>query len=76
MDEQIRNTAFDKNIIGINQDYIVKVRKDVLRETNGPMLRYGIQFLDNNRIILPRMKNDWPDQDRLKMRFETFLKAI
>ena len=49
---------------------------DILIETDGPMLRYGIQFLDNKRIILPRRKNDWPDQDRLKRRFDSFMNAI
>lgn len=65
-----------KNIIGINPDYIVKVREDVLIETDGPMLKYGIQSLNNSRLILPSRKNDWPDQDRLKLRFEMFLKAV
>jgi putative restriction endonuclease len=85
MDDEIRNglalckihhAAFDKNIIGINPDYQIKVRKDILLETDGPMLKYGIQYLENHKIILPKSKKNWPDRDRLKIRFDTFLKAI
>jgi putative restriction endonuclease len=73
---KIHHAAFDKNIIGINPDYIVKVREDILAEIDGPMLKYGIQSLNGNKLLLPSRKIDWPDQDRLKMRYELFLKAV
>jgi putative restriction endonuclease len=73
---KIHHAAFDKNILGINQDYQIKVRKDVLSETDGPMLKYGIQYLENNKIILPNNKKNWPDRRRLEVRFEGFLRAI
>jgi putative restriction endonuclease len=72
VDDQIRNAAFDKNIIGINPDYQIKVRKDILEEIDGPMLKYGIQFLENGKMILPKIKNNWPDRERLEMRFFIF----
>jgi putative restriction endonuclease len=67
VDDQIRNAAFDKNIIGINPDYQIKVRKDILEEIDGPMLKYGIQFLENGKMILPKIKNNWPDRERLEI---------
>jgi putative restriction endonuclease len=70
---KIHHAAFDKNILGITPDYIIKVREDVLEEIDGPMLKYGLQSLENNKIILPRNKNFWPDRDRLAMRFEQFI---
>lgn len=73
---KIHHAAFDANILGINPDYYISVRKDVLEEIDGPMLKYGIQSLDQQRIILPRRKADWPDRDRLEMRFSEFLKAV
>jgi hypothetical protein len=39
------------------------------------MLKYGIQLLDNNSLILPKDKRNYPDKDRLSTRFEQFLKA-
>ncbi len=72
---KIHHAAFDKYIIGINPDYKVKVRKDILEEVDGPMLKYGLQSLDNNYLILPNHKTDWPDKERLDIRFKGFLKA-
>jgi putative restriction endonuclease len=72
---KIHHAAFDKNIIGINPDYQIKVRQDILEETDGPMLKYGIQFLENNKLILPRHKEHWPDRERLNRRFIEFTKA-
>jgi putative restriction endonuclease len=72
---KIHHAAFDNNFIGINPDYIIKIRADLLTETDGPMLRYGIQYLNNSRLILPADKRNWPDKTRLDIRFSTFLKA-
>lgn len=73
---KIHHAAYDKNILGISPDYIIKVRTDVLEEIDGPMLKYGIQSLNSKRIILPRRSDDWPDQERLQIRYENFLKAV
>lgn len=72
---KIHHSAFDQNIIGINPDYKVKVRDDILEEIDGPMLKYGLQSLDNSKLILPRNIKDYPDRDRLDFRFNQFLKA-
>ncbi len=69
---KIHHAAFDKHILGITPDFIIKVRQDVLEETDGPMLKYGIQSLNNAHIILPASKRDWPDRDRLGQRFADF----
>ena len=69
---KIHHAAFDKNIIGISPDYTIKVREDILLETDGPMLKHGIQELDNNKLILPYHKKDWPDPERLEERFNSF----
>jgi len=73
---KIHHAAFDQNILGINPDYIIKVRKDILEEIDGPMLKYGIQSLENQAIYLPYNKNNWPDKFRLEERFDLFLKAV
>lgn len=73
---KIHHAAFDHNIIGINPDYQVIVRQDILEEIDGPMLKYGLQSLNNNQLILPSHKHDWPDRNRLEIRFDAFLKAV
>ena len=72
---KIHHAAFDHNIIGINPDYQVLVRQDILEEIDGPMLKYGLQSLNNSRLILPSHRRDWPDKVRLEKRFVVFLRA-
>ncbi len=69
---KIHHAAFDSNILGINPDYIIHVRGDVLEEHDGPMLKHGLQELHDHKIILPRHKSDWPDRERLEWRHEEF----
>ena len=73
---KIHHAAFDNNIIGITPDYIIKIRQDILEEIDGPMLKYGIQALENQRISLPRHKKYWPDRDRLDRRYDKFKNVV
>lgn len=73
---KIHHSTFDQNIIGINPDYIIEVRGDILKEIDGPMLKYGIQEMHGNRIILPHSSAKRPDRDFLAKRFERFRKAV
>lgn len=72
---KIHHAAFDANIIGVTPEYVIKVREDILLEIDGPMLKHGIQELQNQKIILPNHKNLWPDRDRLSIRFDKFRQA-
>jgi putative restriction endonuclease len=72
---KIHHAAFDNNIVGVNPDYKIIVREDILEEIDGPMLKYGIQDMHEHSIILPNRKKDWPDSERLDLRFNNFLKA-
>ena len=73
---KIHHAAYDMHIPGITSDYIIKVRSDILNETDGPKLKYGIQSLENNKIFLPASRKDWPGKDRLQQCYENFLKAV
>jgi putative restriction endonuclease len=72
---KIHHAAFDSNILGINPNYIIEIRGDVLKEHDGPMLKHGLQELNGQKIILPRSKKDWPDKERLDWRHEEFRRA-
>jgi len=72
---KIHHAAYDQNIIGINPDYIINVREDILEEIDGPMLKYGLQETNNQRLILPRKRNLYPNRDYLAQRFDNFSKA-
>jgi putative restriction endonuclease len=70
---KIHHAAYDNNIIGITPDYIIKVQEHILKETDGPMLKYGLQSLENKKLYLPKTKSDYPDKDRLARRYELFV---
>lgn len=72
---KIHHAAFDQNIIGITPDYIVKIREDILREVNGPMLKHGLQGFNDKKIYFPKGNNS-PNRDFLSIRYDKFRNAI
>ena len=58
--------------MGISQDYIVHINDRLLAETDGPMLKHGLQEMHGQTLTVPRNKLSWPDPDRLRVRFATF----
>ncbi|MFH5830991.1 HNH endonuclease [Halalkalibaculum sp. DA384] len=73
---KIHHAAFDKHILGVTPDYEIKVKDEVLREEDGPMLLHGIQELQDKKLILPRSKKAWPNQEFLEWRYQEFKDKI
>jgi putative restriction endonuclease len=69
---KIHHTAYDINILGIDPEYRVHVRPDVLAESDGPMLEHGIKGMDNRSLWVPPHLDERPDPKRLAQRFEEF----
>ncbi|WP_419664171.1 HNH endonuclease [Desulfosarcina variabilis] len=69
---KLHHAAFDRSIIGIRPDYIIEVREDVRDETDGPMLKHGLQGMHNQQIIIPKTKSLRPSPDLLERRWERF----
>jgi putative restriction endonuclease len=72
---RLHHGAFDRYFIGIRPDYTVEVRRSILEETDGPMLRHGLQGAHNQRIWTPRSAERKPNPDLLERRYERFRKA-
>lgn len=72
---KIHHAAYDNHFIGITPDYSIKVRADILQESDGPMLKYGLQAMEGNQLILPHNLRDYPDRERLERRYKIFLSA-
>ncbi len=72
---KIHHAAYDANIVGVDPDYRVHVRRDVLEEHDGPMLRHGLQELQGQSIAKPPLKLHWPRKEYLEERFERFRAA-
>lgn len=69
---KIHHAAFDQNLLGIRPDLVVEVRRDILLEVDGPMLKYGIQDMDGVRLSAPRATKARPDAEILEVRYEIF----
>ncbi|MDD5694065.1 MAG: HNH endonuclease [Bacteroidales bacterium] len=72
---KIHHAAFDKFILGVSPDYIIKVRSDILDEDDGPMLLHGLKEMHNQRIQLPRKNDQQPNREFLERRFERSMKV-
>ena len=68
---KIHHSAFDSNLIGINPDYRLHVSERLLSQNDGPMLE-SFKQLNGNKLRLPTRLIDYPDRDRLAVRFEEF----
>lgn len=72
---KLHHAAFDRNILGIRPDLIVEVRRDILEETDGPMLQHGLQEIAGDPISVPRSARLRPRADFLEERYALFRKA-
>ena len=71
---KIHHAAFDAHLIGIDPDYRVHVSDRLLSRNDGPMLE-ALKHLHHGRLYLPARARDYPDRDRLALRFEAFKAA-
>ena len=71
----IHHLAYDRNLMGIDPDGVVHIAGKLLEQTDGPMLREGLQGFHGSPITLPRREPDRPDRLRLASRFERFART-
>lgn len=72
---KIHHAAYDQNILGVRPDLAVEVRRDILEEVDGPMLRHGLQDMAGLRLTIPRVAAARPDGKALEERYEQFCTA-
>jgi putative restriction endonuclease len=72
---RLHHAAFDRCLIGINTDCVVEVRRDVLEDSDGPMLIHGLQRFHGSALFLPRSAAERPDRQLLEVRYEQFRRA-
>ena len=71
---KIHHAAFDAHLIGIDPDYRLHVSDRLLGQNDGPVLE-ALKRLNGGTIQFPKRDQDYPDQDRLALRFERFKAA-
>jgi len=73
---KIHHAAFDGKYFGIRSNYRIVVKPDILEEKDGPMLRHGLQEINDRKIIVPRQPSKRPDPERLEQRFNSFAESV
>ncbi|MFJ3957109.1 HNH endonuclease [Arthrobacter sp. NPDC090010] len=73
---KLHHAAYDGNLLGIDGDYRVSVKDEVLAESGGSMLRHGLQDMDGCAIRVPRRASERPDPERLQRRFVEFSGSV
>ncbi len=68
---KIHHAAFDRHLIGIDPDYRLHVSGRLLEQRDGTILE-ALKQLDGGRLHLPPRAKDYPDRERLALRFEQF----
>ena len=70
---KLHHAAFDANILGIRSDYTVDLRLDVLEESDGPMLKHGLQEFQRQRLpVVPSAAHLKPNREFLEERYALF----
>jgi nucleotidyltransferase-like protein len=68
----LHHGAFDAHLIAVRPDYRIEVRRDVLEESDGPMLIHGLQGFHDQPIRLPAREAQRPSQSLLEARYALF----
>jgi putative restriction endonuclease len=71
---KIHHAAFDAHLIGIDPDFRIHVSERLLTQNDGPMLE-ALKRLHTGALHLPQRPNDFPDRERLALRFDAFKQA-
>ncbi|MGH8251369.1 MAG: HNH endonuclease [Steroidobacteraceae bacterium] len=70
---KLHHAAFDRFFISVRPDYVIEVRRDLLEEVDGPVLKHALQGLHGRTIEVPRRAALKPDRDRLEIRHAKYL---
>ncbi|MEP6998333.1 MAG: HNH endonuclease [Betaproteobacteria bacterium] len=70
---KLHHAAFDHFFLSVRPDYTIEIRQDVLEETDGPMLKHGLQGMHGQQIQLPTRMVLRPSPEFLEQRHRRFL---
>ena len=68
---KIHHAAFDSHLIGIDPDYRIHVSRRLLDQNDGPTLD-ALKQLGGKKLRLPKRIQDYPDRERLEIRYNEF----
>ena len=70
---KIHHAAYDRNIMGIRPDLVIEIRQEILDESDGPMLKHGLQVWHGKRLmVVPNARGEMPNAKLLGIRYDEF----
>ena len=72
---KLHHAAFDRQLLAVRPDYVIEIRRDILEETDGPMLLHGLKEMHQKKIILPTTPEHRPNPAYLDRRYQRFIAA-
>lgn len=69
---KLHHAAFDSFLLTVTPDYLVRIREDILKEDDGPVLQHALKGLEHSHILLPRNPQDWPNREAMEWRNTKF----
>ena len=72
---KLHHAAFDQDLIGVNPDCVVEVRREILEERDGPMLLHGLQGFHGKKIWTPDEAGWKPRRELLEERYRRYVEA-
>lgn len=73
---KIHHAAYDQRILGVRPDLVVEIRRDLLDEVDGPMLKHGLQERHGQRLMrVPTRRTERPDPELLEASYQRFRDA-
>ena len=73
---KLHHAAFDADVLGVRPDLVVEIRRDILDESDGPLLIHGLKECHNRPLVeVPRSPRLRPRSDFLEERYALFRKA-
>ena len=69
---KIHHAAYDRDLLGVSGEYVIHINERLLAETDGPMLKHGLQEMHGQLLTVPRHTTSRPDTARLNTRFAQF----
>jgi len=73
---KLHHAAFDRFFLSVRPDYVIEIRRDVLQESDGPMLKHGLQGLHGQTIQVPTRIGLRPSPEFLEQRHKRFVELL
>lgn len=71
----IHHVAFDRYLLGVRPDGVIRISSRLRDRSDGPMLLHGLQAFHGRQLAIPEREGDRPEERLLQIRYDAFSAA-